>query len=70
MKNKRLQIILDSLLAIHRILGEMNLVYEDYYFHQIGVKGMINRIVVSEGMDLNSINVSTNKYDGKYLTYE
>ena len=70
MKNKRLQIILGSLLAIHRTLGEMNLVYEDYYFHQIGVKGMINRIVVSEGMDLNGINVSTNKYGGKYLIYE
>ena len=70
MKNKRLQIILNSLLAIHRTLGEMNLVYEDYYFHQIGIKGMINRIVVSEGMDLNSINVSTNKYSGKYLAYE
>ena len=70
MKNKRLQIILDSLLAIHRTLGEMNLVYEDYYFHQIGIKGMINRIVVSEGMDLNGINVSTNKYGGKYLIYE
>ena len=70
MKNKRLQIILDNLLAIHRTLGEMNLVYEDYYFHQIGVKGMINRIVVSEGMDLNGINVSTNKYGGKYLIYE
>ena len=70
MKNKRLQIILDSLLAIHRTLGEMNLVYEDYYFHQIGVKSMINRIVVSEGMDLNGINVSTNKYGGKYLIYE
>ena len=70
MKNKRLQIILDSLLAIHKTLGEMNLVYEDYYFHQIGVKGMINRIVVSEGMDLNGINVSTNKYGGKYLIYE
>lgn len=70
MKNKRLQIILNSLLAIHRTLGEMNLVYEDYYFHQIGVKGMINRIVVSEGMDLNGINVSTNKYGGKYLIYE
>lgn len=70
MENKRLQIILDSLLAIHRTLGEMNLVYEDYYFHQIGVKGMINRIVVSEGMDLNGINVSTNKYGGKYLIYE
>ena len=37
MKNKRLQIILDSLLTIHRTLGEMNMVYEDYYFHQIGV---------------------------------
>ena len=70
MKNKRLQIILDSLLTIHRILGEMDMVYEDYYFHQIGVKGMINRIVVSEGMDLNGINVSTNRYGGKYLTYE
>ena len=70
MKNKRLQIILDSLLAIHRTLGEMDMVYEDYYFHQIGVKGMVNRIVVSEGMDLNGINVSTNRYGGKYLTYE
>lgn len=70
MKNKRLQIILDSLLAIHRTLGEMDMVYDDYYFHQMGVKGMINRIVISEGMDLNGINVSTNRYEGKYLIYE
>lgn len=70
MKNKRLQIILDSLLTIHRTLAEMDMVYDDYYFHQLGVKGMIHRIMVSEGMDLNSINVSTNKYEGKYLTYE
>ena len=70
MENERLQIILDSLLTIHRTLGEMNLAYEDYYFHQIGVKGMIHRIMISEDIDLNSINVSTNKYEGEYLTYE
>ena len=52
MKNKRLQIILDSLLSIYRTLGEMNMIYEDYYFHQIGVKGMVNRIVVSEGKEV------------------